>query len=626
MKFNKVLENLSVRWIMLLAFGVGLGYLFLLPPWQQNDEPTQFEYVWLVANLEHWPKPGDFNLQLRREIAASMLEYGFYRNANVVPPLIKLDPIDIGVSQLGGMPLYYFIASLPLRLVPNFDVTFQLYLARLVSLILFIFTVYFSYKASKIIFSNLNQISLVFTLFIALLPQLAYRMTAVNDDAAAIASMTFFFWKSLEGIKHGWTWKNGLGILLGIGLCLLAKPTAWLALPLGILAILLSVFHKYQRKVWLVAFVVSGIGLFLVVDDEASLPAFFYQRKGEPQRIQAAKTVDGNYVFLTEKSKNSFFQVLDRHTLVGWVDAGFSKVTIGGWVWATQPLEISLPQLLLDGKNVTDPNKIKVGTTPTFVATQGIINKDFRIAIVNFEPGNFPEEMKVFWDCLILIPGEGSEPPPKVEKECRIVRWGEYYGLNGIRNASAEQGWFPLRPPIEKLLVSKFGKRTTDIWAILDPITSRTYFKDALGYLFRTFWGRFNWGTLPLVGQRPYRLFVGLTILAIAGLPIALGQYRTSISLSLVGFLTVSFFAGLIYTLFRFAGDWDHYYLLLPQARYFFPYIVTSAFLLCSGWYGWTSWILRSERAKSLGFVFFVLMMLAYNGWAWYTIWRFWYR
>ncbi len=71
--------------ILILAILQGLLFLFLMPPWQHYDEPGNFEYVWLVANLDHWPKPGEYNNEMRREVLASMIEHDFYSDTSLIP-------------------------------------------------------------------------------------------------------------------------------------------------------------------------------------------------------------------------------------------------------------------------------------------------------------------------------------------------------------------------------------------------------------------------------------------------------------------------------------------------------------------------------------------------------------
>lgn len=627
MKSYKPIQQIGIIKIgglLLLALGVGLVYLFLLPPWQQNDEPTQFEYVWLIAHLNHWPHPGDYNAQMRREVVSSMVEHGFYHNEGKLPDLISAQPVEFGASQLGGQPLYYFLASIPLRLFPYTDVTYQFYLARLVSLMLLLVTVYFSYKTSQLLFDN-SFMSILLPIFIALLPQFVYRMTAINDDAAAIASMTFFIWMSTRGIMHGADWKFLLGLIIAIIACYLAKPTAWLAVPFGIFVIFLSMFHKERLAIWIVTAFTLIIFLTFTFDWNASIPAYFYTTGGDPQRKTSLQSVDGDYVFIMDERHTTFYQVLDMGKLDQSLAQTNDKVTIGAWVWASQPVKVNSIQLFVDDRNILQESKLAIDTNPKFVEVSGEIPYKPRRVYINLTAGKLSNGVEVFWDCLILVPGEfSSQNPPQKSNQCTDIRWDGFQGKNLIRNPSAEMGWFPFRAPVNRLVSGSFKLQASDFWALLDPPASWTYFRQATEYLFRTFWGRFNWGTLPLAGDRPYRIFILLTVLAITGNIVGAIWYVKVIRWNEVLFLLSITISGLFYVIFRFAGEWNHPS-LLPQARYFFPYILPTAFFLLTGWISWSSVIMNNFKRKGWHALIFVLLLLGYNCWAWYTIWRYWY-
>lgn len=139
-------------WVILFIAALnGLVYVFLVPPWQHYDEPGNFEYVWLMANLNHKPEIGVYNQEMRREMAASMVEHNFFRGMNGIPNLIAMNEgVWIGIAQLNDPPLYYFIASLPLRLLAHVDITLQLYLTRLVSWGLFLLTILIARFAAEV--------------------------------------------------------------------------------------------------------------------------------------------------------------------------------------------------------------------------------------------------------------------------------------------------------------------------------------------------------------------------------------------------------------------------------------------------------------------------------------------
>ncbi|MHB0965818.1 MAG: hypothetical protein ACYC36_05115 [Bellilinea sp.] len=619
----------SKAWLILLAFMVGLVYVFLPPPWQKSDEPGQFEYVWLAANLDRWPQPGDVDAKMRRDVLASMIKHDKYRYGGQVIDLDKLkQPVDIGVPQMdGGQPLYYFLASLPLRLFPNADIDQQLYLARSVSLLLFAAAVFFAIRTVTVLFGN-HLLGWMIAAFIALLPDLAYRMTAVNDDAAAVAAMTFFIWMSVRGIKYGADWKTLIGLPVSVALCIFSKTTAWLAVPLGVLALLLSIFHARPRLVWLSALGVAVLVVLFAFDWRATLPADFYEYYGSTLRVQPQQVVDGKYTFITDDQHDGFYQVLDKDKLTESTKTTDRQVTLGVWVWSNQQVEASIPRLLFKWTEIVTPGKkISITNKPVFIATQVQISENYNAPLLRVFTSTLPAGVELYWDCFVLVPGARDlQSVPQTRENCSQVEWDGYRGENLIRNPSAEEGWLPLRGMLTDLVSQTFGFQAADFWAIFDPPASRVYFKDAAQFLFRTFWGRFNWGTLPLVGNNPYLLFTVLSGLALIGNGVAFWRYRKIADWNLALFMLLLFLVDLVYTLFRFAGGWSNYYYLLPQSRYLHPVIVATAFFICLGWYALLAVPLKITNLKGKFAYVFTGLFILYNGWAWYTIWAYWYK
>ena len=95
-ELNKdLLGQLRTRWalglIMLLALVHGALYVFLVPPWQHYDETNHFEYIWLYVDRGYKPPPGDFDTDMRRDVAESMIEHGFFDGMEVYH---GSDPLD----------------------------------------------------------------------------------------------------------------------------------------------------------------------------------------------------------------------------------------------------------------------------------------------------------------------------------------------------------------------------------------------------------------------------------------------------------------------------------------------------------------------------------------------------
>src|SRR4030065_802809 len=101
MKEKLVTGKYTLGVLLLVSLINGLLYLFLVPPWQHYDEPGHFEYAWLIAHWSRLPDPNEYDPVMRRQLASSMIEHGFYDGLGFVPDLTSLDqPAWVGVPQI----------------------------------------------------------------------------------------------------------------------------------------------------------------------------------------------------------------------------------------------------------------------------------------------------------------------------------------------------------------------------------------------------------------------------------------------------------------------------------------------------------------------------------------------
>lgn len=73
--------------VLLVGLLNGLIFVLLMTPWQNFDEPKHFEYAWLIANRGKLPKMGDYDQEMRRQSAVSMLEHHFFKGMDFLPDL-----------------------------------------------------------------------------------------------------------------------------------------------------------------------------------------------------------------------------------------------------------------------------------------------------------------------------------------------------------------------------------------------------------------------------------------------------------------------------------------------------------------------------------------------------------
>jgi hypothetical protein len=169
----KSLPQEKIWLVVIMAAGLinGLLHTFLVPPWQHYDEPGHFEYAWLIANKPGLPEHGEYVQWMRREVAASMFEHNFFADIDFRPNLLSItEPVWIGISQTDDVPLYYILVAAPLSIFKYTDITFQLYLGRLVSLGLFLLTLYSAFGIISELTTPGSSLRLLVPVTVALIP------------------------------------------------------------------------------------------------------------------------------------------------------------------------------------------------------------------------------------------------------------------------------------------------------------------------------------------------------------------------------------------------------------------------------------------------------------------------
>ena len=576
-----------------LLMGTILGsiFIFLIPPWMHYDEPGHFEYAWLAANHAGWPERDEYDQAMRRAMGASMLEHDFQEYH--LYQLLKTDqPISVITTQTGDLPLYYFLVSIPLRAVKYTDITFQLYLARFVSLFLFLLTIFFAYKASNLIFGKDHPLTWMVPSFLVFLPSFVDIMTAVNNDVAAIAAFSFFVWRGIKLIKEGFTVKNGAFLLISVVLCIFSKSTAWLSVPLALLVLFMSIFKGRSLKLLsaIIGFlVIMSAGLLFSWKETA--PAYFYA--GIDQNIPIRKSSEnaplGQFV-IVQNSTSQRDQGFNYDLIpADYKNIDGKQVTFGAWIWAETPLSIRSPKIYCNQANqigILHNEPIILGTEPEFFAFSATLPETGRpICWLHFfalkDPGNH-----VYWDGIILAQGQypAEALPEFSDPDGRSGQWGGKRFENLVRNGSGEHPWPVFSTLGRKIIPSNLNYSASRFLSLLDFRTHAWYFRSTGANMFRTFWAVFGWGKIYLIGKRPFWWFAAFSIMGLIG--ISVGFFKKSLRMprNIVIFLIISAISQGLLVLVRGVGSW-YWRIFIPGARYFYPAIIPVAILFVWGIY-----------------------------------------
>jgi 4-amino-4-deoxy-L-arabinose transferase-like glycosyltransferase len=206
------------------------GYALKTPKWQAPDEPAHFNYIVHLAEERSLPalKVGYYPHQyLEKAKAAKFPEY------------VSIEPLRYEFHQ---PPLYYLL-GLPFYWVGGaFGLEGRILALRFLSIALGTGVLVAIYRTVREIFPQEGTLALATVGFAATVPMHLAMNAAINNDTLAELVMALILLMSVRMAMGRPTNGAVLGALLGLGL--LTKTNIYLAIPLVILAALLSPERK----------------------------------------------------------------------------------------------------------------------------------------------------------------------------------------------------------------------------------------------------------------------------------------------------------------------------------------------------------------------------------------------
>jgi hypothetical protein len=609
-----------------LALTHGLLYVSLVPPWGHYDEPTHLEYAWLIADRLSLPQVGDYDQTLRREIAASMVEHGFFRGTELRTNLLAQDtPIWIGISEINHPPLYYLLLALPLRFIRHTDIVIQLYVARLVSLVLYLVSIWIAYRLTGELIAPGHPVRWAVPWTMALLPAYVDLMTAVNNDVGAVVLFSLFLWGAVRTIVRGPSLLHLLWVASTAALCVWTKNTVALAVILVPVVLVMAWYRPSWRR-W-ISIGLPATGLLAAVALCGWGDAAFWLRSTSQRSPTSQGTIEvpvGDRAIAVEipagGERPHLAQILPAK------DVGSLRgltVTLGAWVWATQPIEIRAP--ILQDARQSLPHVIGVGESPVFYTLTTTVSADADSIQVVLRPSLAraqDEGATIYYDGIALADGIRDGPPSFHDEQGRAGIWDGRPFVNRVRNGSAETTWPKIRVWADLAFLKVARRRLSQfLGSFLDWERTRGVYGRTANELLQSFWARFGWNQLGLSGVWPW-ILSALTILGTAGAIAAAGQvWRPGQVRSWARAVGLLGIAGLLV--------WGNAYLrphpligkpFIPVARYAYPVVIPSLLALASGWWALTPNRFRRGYLPALVSTLAVLDVVSLL-----TIWQFFY-
>jgi hypothetical protein len=568
---------------------LGIAYVFFAPPWQHYDEPGHFEYAWLIAHRGQLPLPGDVDVAGRIQIFESMARHNFFDGPAPALPAAGQAP-EIGITQLGDSPLYYLIASIGIVLVRNASIETQLYAARLISVLLYAMTVFFAWLTAERLTQPRHPLRWLVPALVGALPAVADLMSAVNNDALAVAAFSAFtafsvrWLRPRDGIRSGFHWGNAVVLVLAALFCYLTKSTALLAVPAALLVLMAGLFDRRGRLIMGSALALSTVAAVLLTVQRQDAHAWyrsFASQDAKPTRCakDCGEAPHGMHVIRVGSQSGAttapyLFQPLTSDTAQAL--AG-KTVTISAWMWTNSASSISLraPTLFVD-YTAAGEAQFSLSAKPAFVSYTIAVPDTVTYARLTLDgvPG-----ADVYYDNISVT----------VHKRARgtsDLNTPAHNQVNAVRNASGETEALTLPAPVFARLTAaspEWYNWPLTISALQDPVGSDWYYQLAAERMFESLWVRFAWGHIVL--SSGWILFcAALTVIGLTGTLLLLWHRRHSAPWAVCVFLTLCAAGAVAQTLPR--GNYVSFeaWMWLPSIRYALPTVIALSLPIAGGW------------------------------------------
>ncbi|HYI16594.1 MAG TPA: glycosyltransferase family 39 protein [Thermomicrobiales bacterium] len=182
------------------------------PPFQGHDEVAHVGYLGTIANEGRLPTFSD-------RLPAALEEFSRFT-------------LDWPALYTANHPPLFYLISLPAYELAGGSYEAQLYAVRLMSVPLFLITIWLTYQIARLLFPASNLVTLGAPAVVAFQPQLGFEGAIVNNDMLAIMLGTLLLYLCLRAIRQGLSLQLALMIGLACGLGLLTKATLLALLPI----------------------------------------------------------------------------------------------------------------------------------------------------------------------------------------------------------------------------------------------------------------------------------------------------------------------------------------------------------------------------------------------------------
>jgi hypothetical protein len=262
---GEILRDLVL--VFLIAIGVRLIWVVIIPPWLAPDEPDHYVYVSHLVEQRQIPHPPYLNFpfyphEQGESVALTRiaeLDAGFSGNPvqlehfpiayDYGPARTYASPIAERLTSAGGRatlypPLYYLLEAIPYNLVKHAPILSRLYAVRFGSAIFGAFSCVFAYLLAYEV-RRQRRWGWALALCMALLPMYVFDTAIANNDAAMNCFATLLIWLAVRvWMRPALSLRLAFAVGIASGLVMLTKPTAFSVVAVAGVVMLIKIVPR----------------------------------------------------------------------------------------------------------------------------------------------------------------------------------------------------------------------------------------------------------------------------------------------------------------------------------------------------------------------------------------------
>lgn len=286
-----MLKNSYLLTLLITVFVMGIVWIVLVPIFHTPDEQSHLGQVAFMVEKSRLPNSSDrYDLTEEIYISEKLLDTvrdNLGNNKFTFHPQYRLEYSDgllgkyeTNISDLAQTNaknifvhsestrypvLYYIPATIIYKFFYNQDIFTRIFFIRIWSLILFLGTVYATYKLGKLIRPKEELFAYILAILVGFQPMMMFANIGVSSDSLGNFLFTLFLLSGARIIIKGASLKNVAVIIIITVMSIYTKPQFIIVLPVFFLLFVISGFQQIKNKKYLILFAFGLLTLILFI-------------------------------------------------------------------------------------------------------------------------------------------------------------------------------------------------------------------------------------------------------------------------------------------------------------------------------------------------------------------------